>query len=112
MDSTLVLVLWLGVVVTTVYLSRRLRFLLERRLQRLCEPGASGDIDLRWVAPERDIDPVCGKSIATAKSKPSVYDGLVYYFCSRQCREVFEAAPEMHAPPHDKAGAELERSAI
>lgn len=54
--------------------------------------------DLRWVAPRKDTDPVCGKTVATANAKPSVYDGYVYYFCSRECREVFEAAPDIYAP--------------
>jgi len=43
--------------------------------------------------PERDTDPVCGKIVVTQRAKPSVHDGRVYYFCSRDCREIFEAAP-------------------
>jgi YHS domain-containing protein len=48
---------------------------------------------LRWVAPETDTDPVCGRTVDPARAKPSVYDGYVYYFCSRECREQFETAP-------------------
>jgi YHS domain-containing protein len=48
---------------------------------------------LRWVPPERDLDCVCGNVIKTIGAKPSVYDGLVYYFCSQECRETFETAP-------------------
>ena len=48
---------------------------------------------LRWVAPETDTDPTCGKAVRTCEAKPSVHDGIVYYFCSRECREAFEAAP-------------------
>lgn len=57
--------------------------------------------NLRWEPPESDTDPVCGKTVKSAGAKPSVYDGLVYYFCSRECRELFEAAPELYAgnPP-------------
>jgi YHS domain-containing protein len=51
---------------------------------------------LRWIAPKKAVDPVCGKSLSTADAKPSVVDGFVYYFCSRECREVFEAAPELY----------------
>ncbi|MFQ5938213.1 MAG: YHS domain-containing protein [Acidiferrobacterales bacterium] len=29
----------------------------------------------------------------TTSAKSSVYDGLVYYFCSRECRKTFETAP-------------------
>lgn len=51
---------------------------------------------LRWIAPKKAVDPVCGKSLSTDDAKPSVADGFVYYFCSRECREVFEAAPELY----------------
>lgn len=52
--------------------------------------------DLRWLPPETDVDPVCGKTIRPKDAKPSVYEGLVYYFCSRECRERFEAAPHLY----------------
>ncbi|MEX0696258.1 MAG: YHS domain-containing protein [Dongiaceae bacterium] len=52
--------------------------------------------DLRWVPPKKDIDPVCGKTVQTGTARPSVHDGYVYYFCSRECREVFEAAPDVY----------------
>lgn len=72
------------------------------------KPGKAGDPELRWVPPKKDTDPVCGKTVATDKAKPSIYDGNVYYFCSRECREVFEAAPELHVgggdPNHPKLG--------
>ena len=32
----------------------------------------------------------------TSNAKPSVHDGAVYYFCSRECRERFEAAPHLY----------------
>jgi len=54
------------------------------------------DGKLRWEPPATDRDPVCGKTVKTAGAKPSVFDGLVYYFCSRECREVFEAAPHLY----------------
>jgi YHS domain-containing protein len=55
--------------------------------------GAPENQKLRWIPPAKDTDPVCGKSVTTAKAKSSVHDGEVYYFCSRDCREIFEAAP-------------------
>jgi len=61
--------------------------------QRGSEQGGGA---LRWIAPPRASDPVCGKTVATATAKPSVFDGDVYYFCSRECREVFEAAPHIY----------------
>jgi len=54
---------------------------------------------MRWTSPEKDVDPVCNKVVYTEKSKPSVHDGDVYYFCSRECREVFEAAPALYVGP-------------
>lgn len=63
-------------------------------------PGApTPPEELRWVAPETDVDPVCGQTVRTADAKPTVHDGLVYYFCSRECREIFEAAPETYLQP-------------
>lgn len=51
---------------------------------------------LRWEAPEKDKDPVCGKIIRTGTAKSSVHNGSVFYFCSRECREIFEAAPDLY----------------
>jgi YHS domain-containing protein len=51
---------------------------------------------LRWVPPETDVDPVCGKTVHTDKAKSSVHEGSVLYFCSRECRERFEAAPHLY----------------
>jgi YHS domain-containing protein len=59
-------------------------------------PGNGRVRNLRWIPPDKDRDPVCGKSVVTANAKPSVYDGTVYYFCSRTCREQFEAAPDLY----------------
>jgi len=50
----------------------------------------------QWSAPETDIDPVCMKTVQTASAKSTVHDGQVYYFCSRDCRERFEAAPDSY----------------
>lgn len=63
---------------------------------------------VRWTPPVKDIDPVCEKEISTKLAKPSVYAGRVYYFCSRECREVFEAAPHLYVPKPDQP--KLERS--
>lgn len=58
--------------------------------------GSGNSSSLRWVPPVKDTDPVCGKKVATDRGKSSVHDGHVYYFCSRECREVFEAAPAQY----------------
>lgn len=70
--------------------------------KRSGEPGAGSSDALRWVPPTKDTDPVCGKTVNTASAKPSVHDGTVYYFCSRECREIFEAAPEQYVGPQAK----------
>ena len=55
--------------------------------------GTSRDQDrLRWVPPEKDADPVCGMTVETDRAKSAVHDGTVYYFCSSNCRDRFEAA--------------------
>lgn len=55
----------------------------------------------RWIAPLVDTDPVCGMSVQTENAKSVVHDGSVFYFCSQDCREKFEAEPETYlmAPP-------------
>ena len=52
-----------------------------------------GDSNMRWVPPDRAVDPVCGMTVQTAGAKSTVHDGHVYYFCSQDCRAKFEAAP-------------------
>ena len=59
--------------------------------------------DLKWFPPDEDIDPVCKKKVRTADAKPSVYDGYVYYFCSRECRELFETKPDLYVGQSDDA---------
>jgi P-type Cu+ transporter len=51
-------------------------------------------------------DPVCGMELEPSQAvAQSHYQGTVYYFCSRECKERFEAEPERYvgqgplAPP-------------
>jgi YHS domain-containing protein len=56
--------------------------------------GAHGEG--RWPPsrePREAVDPVCGMTVATRDAKTSLYEGRVYYFCSQNCREKFEASP-------------------
>jgi YHS domain-containing protein len=55
--------------------------------------GASKSTGVRWTPPEKDTDPVCGMAVSPKDSKSAVYDGTVYYFCSSNCRDKFEASP-------------------
>lgn len=67
---------------------------------------------LRWVPTKTDIDPVCGKAVQTDKAKSAVHDGTVYYFCSRECRERFETAPELYLGGGDARQPRLEHSHV
>ena len=49
-----------------------------------------------WVAPKTDIDPVCRKTVNTDTAKSAVYAGTVYYFCSNEDRDRFEADPQRY----------------
>jgi YHS domain-containing protein len=73
-------------------------------------PEKAGNLELRWTPPKKDTDPVCGKTVTTDKAKPSVYAGNVYYFCSRDCREAFEAAPDIYVNGGDPKQSKLEHS--
>ncbi|HED13277.1 MAG TPA: YHS domain-containing protein [Gammaproteobacteria bacterium] len=46
--------------------------------------------------PAKDVDPVCGKTVATEQAKTSLHGGLVYFFCSSSCREKFEGQPSLY----------------
>ena len=74
------------------------------------ERGQVGSPELRWVPPKTDTDPVCNKTVSTIDAKPSVHAGNVYYFCSRECREVFEAAPDLYVGGADSNRPEMEHS--
>jgi YHS domain-containing protein len=50
----------------------------------------------RWTPPRTEIDPVCGMTVNTDDAKSSVYNGSVYYFCSAEHRDQFEADPERY----------------
>jgi len=58
-----------------------------------------GDGNSRWMAPDRAVDPVCGMTVQPATAKSAVHDGHVYYFCSQDCRQKFEAAPASYVKP-------------
>lgn len=44
--------------------------------------------------PEAVIDPVSGAAVVTSSAMSSVYQGMVYYFASKENRDRFEAAPQ------------------
>ena len=63
-------------------------------------------------------DPVCGvrlddspnaRGIADEAAYASEYEGLTYYFCSLQCKQLFDQDPERHSKGSWLGGADLER---
>lgn len=48
-------------------------------------------------APEAAVDPVGREAVRTAHALPSVYEGKIYYFSSKENRDRFEAAPQKYA---------------
>ncbi len=55
--------------------------------------GHRGHDRAQWTPPATDVDPVCRMSVRTDGAKSSVYRGRVYYFCSAEHRDAFEAEP-------------------
>lgn len=53
----------------------------------------ASDSNVRLVAPDRAVDPVCGMTVQTTGAKSAVHNGRVYYFCSQDCRQKFESSP-------------------
>ena len=52
--------------------------------------------DLAPAARAEAIDPVCGMTVATARSRPLRHDGADYYFCCAGCRQAFEQDPDAY----------------
>ena len=47
--------------------------------------------------PETIHDPVCGREIDPDTAAASwMYETTIYYFCSQECREKFEATPHAY----------------
>jgi YHS domain-containing protein len=48
------------------------------------------------------IDPVCGMEVDEKSAKDnSNYNGKTYYFCSTECRDEFDEAPEEYVGEPD-----------
>jgi YHS domain-containing protein len=70
----------------------------------------SGKGNLASTPPAKDVDPVCGKTVSTDTAKTSAHRGLVYFFCSQECREEFEMAPDSYLV--EEAGTDARFSPI
>ncbi len=114
MEALLYFALWAGLIFLMMRFGHGAHVMGhgQSRKQTESAPGYTGPLDLRWVPPVKDTDPVCKKIVATDRAKPSVYAGSVYYFCSRDCREVFEAAPGLYVGAGDANQQKLEHSHV
>ena len=109
MEALLYFILWAGLIFLMMRFGCGAHVTGHRRGRgERVGSGSAGDDAVRWVPPSRDTDPVCGKTVVTDKAKPSVHAGNVYYFCSRECREIFEAAPDLYTGNGDERTAGLE----
>ncbi|HQT79651.1 MAG TPA: YHS domain-containing protein [Rhodopila sp.] len=72
------------------------------------EPDQASRTSVPSVPLDRVTDPVCGKTVKAAAAKTAVYQGQVYYFCSQNCREKFEAAPASYAKSQSMASPQKE----
>ncbi len=68
--------------------------------------------ELAWTPAEKTTDPVCQKTITTRLAKTCVHAGKAYYFCSRDCREIFEAAPELYIATRDTTQKQTEHAHV
>jgi YHS domain-containing protein len=103
MESLISLALWAGLMFLMMRFGCGAHAMGRDPEKQATGTQQSGAGDLRWVPPETDTDPVCGKTVRPDKAKSSVHDGIVYDLCSRECREAFEAAPGLYLPG-DRAG--------
>ncbi len=63
-----------------------------------------------WTPPGQARDPVCGMTVQTAQAKSTVLAGHVYYFCSQDCRNTFEADPARYAQARGSAKSRQEHT--
>ncbi len=96
MEILLSIALWAGLIFLMMRFGCGAHIMGHGKAKRSSDGAAGSTEKLRWVPPEGDVDPVCGKSVRTDKARSSVHDGTVHYFCSRECREIFEAAPAQY----------------
>jgi YHS domain-containing protein len=50
-------------------------------------------------------DPVCGMEVDTDESETSTYEDKVYHFCSRECKDRFDAEPLEYASDEEEEPA-------
>ncbi len=108
MDSLVNFLLWAGFFFLLLRVGRGAHVMGEGHGQRgMPEQGLERNPkQLGWTAPKSAVEPVCGKTVQTTAAKSSVDDGVVHYFCSRECRERFEVGPKLYLGRTPEAPAE------
>lgn len=115
MEALLYFALWGGLIFLMMRFGCGAHLMGHGHGKRSATSGAADEDhqELRWEAPKKAVDPVCRKTVATESAKPSVFDGNVHYFCSHDCRKLFEAAPEVYLGDEHRDGArQLEHSHV
>lgn len=110
MEMLILFAIWVGLAFVTLRSTYGAQASGTLNDQTSGENAGAGMPALLRTPPERDIDPVCGKPVRTEHAKPSVHAGMIYYFCSRDCREIFEAAPDLYPGDVDPGSPKLEQS--
>lgn len=108
MEALLYFAFWAGLIFLMMRFGCGAHIMGHAGPQSHAESNSNGSP--KWIPPEEDIDPVCNKKIVTKGARSSVHLGDVFYFCSRECREVFEAAPDLYIGKNKSETHELEHS--
>lgn len=59
--------------------------------------GHGAPSDRRGTDAARNVDPVCGMQVGSGTGYAKTYRGVEYHFCSRDCLDKFDAAPDRYA---------------
>ncbi len=111
MEALLYFIIWAAAIFVMMRFGCGAHVMGHGRKHRQTEESPKTETsELRWVPPETDTDPVCGKVVSTNEARATVHAGTVYYLCSRGCREAFEVAPELYVNGPDGKQPSLEHS--
>lgn len=54
------------------------------------------------------VDPVCGMQLDSSQAAAqTVYQGKAYYFCSTECRRLFEETPQDYVSDQDRQASSV-----
>ena len=100
-ESVLYLLVWAGLFAVMMRFGCGAHVMghARRKGEQREEPIAAGSNSVpesRAGVTQTARDPVCGMKGSVAEAKTSVHRGIVYHFCSQQCREKFEASPALY----------------